>query len=104
MHDVGFDHTLRRLHPAAMRRQEHLVVACQEFLERGEKLRHAAFRRGDHGGVPSHHVVAGKHGALADKGKAEMVGRVARRVQDIEGYAAGLHHVAVLKRPVRPER
>ena len=75
----------------------------QELLQRGEELRHAALRRGDDGRVPSHHMVAGEHGALADQGKAEMIRRVAWRVQNVEGDAAGLHHVAVLKRPVWPE-
>ena len=45
-------------------------------------------------------MIAGEHGALANERKAEMVRRVAWRVQHIEGDAAGLHHVAVLNRPV----
>jgi len=103
VHDVGPDHALRRLHAAAMGRQEHLVVPRQELLQRGEKLGHAALRWGDDGRVPSHHMVAGEHGALADQGKAEMVRCVAWRVQNIQRDAAGLHHVAVLERPVGPE-
>ena len=32
VHDIGPDHALRRLHPAAMGRQEHLVVPRQQLL------------------------------------------------------------------------
>jgi len=41
-------------------------------------------------------VIAGEDGALSDQRKAEMVWRVARRVQHVERDAAGLHHVPVL--------
>jgi len=35
VHDIGLHHALRRLHPAAMGRQEDLIVPRQQLLQRG---------------------------------------------------------------------
>ena len=48
-------------------------------------------------------MIAGEHGALADQREAEMVGRVARHVQHVEGEAPASDRVAVGKRAVRHE-
>src|SRR5688572_25612612 len=49
-------------------------------------------------------MVAGEHGPLTDEGKAEMVGSVAGRVQNVERDVAGLHHVTVGDASIRRER
>ncbi len=103
VHDIGLHHPLRRLHAAAMARQEDLVVAPHQLFQRGKEVRHVAFRRRDHRGVPAHDVIAGEHGALPDESEAEMVRRVSWRVQHVERDAAGLDRVAVLQGPVRLE-
>ena len=76
---------------------------CISRSSEAEELRHVAFRRRDHRGVPAHHMIAGEHGALADQRKAEMVRRVARHVQHVEREALGPDRVAVGKRAVRHE-
>src|SRR5262245_16199606 len=69
MHDIGLNHPLRGLDAAAMARQEHLVMPLHQSLECGEELRHIALGRSDDGRVPTHHVIAGEYGALADERK-----------------------------------
>ena len=62
-----------------------------------------AFRRRDHRGVPSHHVIAGEHGALADQREAEMVRCVARHMQHVEREVFAPDGIAVGKLAVRHE-
>src|SRR5262245_9193198 len=69
MHDIGLHHPLRGLDAAAMARQEHLVMPLHQTFERGEELRHIALGRSDDRRVPTHHVIAGEYGALADERK-----------------------------------
>src|SRR4029453_1364780 len=84
---LGLHHPLRGLDAAAMTRQEYLVVALHQSLERGEELRHVALGRGDDRGVPAHHVIAGEYRALADEGKTQMVRRVPGQMQNVERKA-----------------
>src|SRR4029079_17205674 len=88
----------------AMGRQEYLVVALQEALHRGEKLRHVALWRRDHRRIPTHDVIAGEHSALADQREAKMIRRMSRRVQHVDRVAAALHYLGVFDRPIGHER
>jgi len=95
VHDIGFDHALRRLDAAAVAREEHFVVALHQPFERGEEVYHVAFWRRDHGGVPPHDMITGEYDALADQGKTEVIWGMTGHVQHIEGKAFALDGITI---------
>jgi len=100
---IGFDRALRIVEAAAVARQENIVVAVEQNFERGDVIGHAPFRWRDDGRVPRHHVIAREDEAAAFEREAEMIGRMARRVDRGQRPVFARDGVAALERDVGHE-
>ena len=82
----------------------HRVLALQQEIQALHVARHVAvWRRHDAGG-PAHHMVAGEECLFFAQAVADVVRRVARRVQALERPAIPFDDLAVLDAPVGHER
>jgi len=95
VNQIGFHRAQRTVQPAAVSGQVELVAPLEALFQRRDIAGHVAFGRRDHGRVPGHHVVAGKHRPGALHGEAEMVRRMARRVQRLDRPVGARDGVAV---------
>jgi hypothetical protein len=93
---IGLHRSSRLGDRAAVTRQQQGVLALEQNLERAQVIGHASFGRGNDRRVPRHHVIAGEDDAPVVEGKAQVVGRVAGRVERIEPPILALDLVAAL--------
>jgi hypothetical protein len=103
MEKERFHELSRTAYRAAMGREVGLVVALKQGFEREQIIGHAAFRRGDDGGVPAHDVVAAEQQPALRQGEAEVIGRVPRRVHGFDLPVAAVNPASRLQ-PLRGKK
>ena len=94
MQQIGLDGALGTVDAAAVAGQEDVILTVEQDFERGDVVGHAPLRRRDDGRVPRHHVIARKHDAAAFEREAEMIRRVAGRVDRSQRPIGALDRVA----------
>ena len=99
-----FDHLVRTAHQEAVTGRDVSELLAEQQPQAREVGGHVAVGRIDHDGRALHEVVAGKEQPLALLEKAELVGRVARRVQDAQREAGDLQALAVRELAIGGER
>jgi hypothetical protein len=103
VHDEGFNQPWRLIDAPAMAGEIDAFGALQQRLQRADIVTHMAFRRRDDGGVPAHYMIAGQQRLAVIQRKAQMIWRVAGRVQGFQPPIAARDPLAAFQCAVRRE-